>query len=629
MKNTTISEIIAENNRRNEALGGHYDPITGEGAWGNRIAVTRHGATLMLPESLLTEADVSTLSDNDFEMLRIKHDFEYWCARCVTIKDKVSSRNVKFILNAPQRRLTGELETMRLANAPIRLIMLKARQWGGSTLVQVYMAWIQIVHRQNWNSLICGHLRDTAATIQGMYAKILRQYPEEYWHGDEPLRFRPFEKSRNVSEIVGRSCCVVAGTAGSQESVRGMDIAMAHLTEVAFWPSTQQKSPESVVRSVCGSVMLEPLTVIVMESTANGMGNFFHAEWLRSKSGFSDKRAFFVPWYEIEIYRRKVTNAQRLWQRLDDYERDLWHQGLTLEMIAWYHAKRKEYNSHSQMKAEYPTNDIEAFANSGSPVFNSLHLNILRSDCTKRIASRYEFNHAPSGAQSLKGLQLVSAPDTGNLWVWTHRDQQPNQPRNRYVVAVDVGGMSDKADFSVITVFDRLGEDGKVEVVAQWRGHTYHDRLAWLAAQVAKWYNNALLVIESNSLETEFSEGDGSEYVLSLIHNHYSNLYRRENNRFGFHTNKESKAIAVFNMIGMVRDHSYVERCGEAIDEMNWFEHKPHGAFGAIKGRHDDMVMTRAIGLLIANQLNTRMQNRQDCNPEMFRDPVYFELAKL
>ena len=89
-----------------------------------------------------------------------------------------------------------------------------------------------------------------------------------------------------------------------------MDIAMAHLTEVAFWRNTPSKSPDSLIRAVCGSIAMVPDSVIVLESTANGVGNYFHTEWLRSKAGLSDKEAVFVPWYEIEIYRLPVDEAE-------------------------------------------------------------------------------------------------------------------------------------------------------------------------------------------------------------------------------------------------------------------------------------------------------------------------------
>ena len=105
---------------------------------------------------------------------------------------------------------------------------------------------------------------------------------------------------------------------------------------------------------------------------------------------------------------------------------------------------------------------------------------------------------------------------------------------NRYLVVVDIGGRSNKADFSVVTVFDRywMIEGGKPSVVAQWYGHIDMDILAWKSAQIAKYYNNALLVIESNTLETHDKErdvdGDQSHFILNQIRDVYDNLYARK-----------------------------------------------------------------------------------------------------
>ena len=579
MKNYEISHIIAENEAR-------------EAAWMQRRA----------PAPCVDGAEP--------DMRRIERDFEYWARKCVKIKDKTTSQLVPFVLNYPQRRLLAELEALRLADKPIRIILLKARQWGGSTLVQVYMAWIQIVLKKNWNSIICGHLRDTASAIRGMYSQLLRDYPQEFCAEGEMPRFKAFERSANVSEITNRGCVVIAGTAQSQNSVRGYDIAMAHLTEVAFWPSTASKSPQDLVRSVSGSIMLKPLTVVVMESTANGMGNFFHNEYLRAKSHRSDKTAVFVPWYEIEIYSLPVAGEEaiaNLLDEMDEYEDYLWQDlGLTLGMINWYHQKRREYNSHGQMKAEYPTTDVEAFANTGQPVFNEQHLERLRHDCAE--PALYDISAAArTGVQALRGIRLDKNP-RGTLMVWAHRCHAAHNFTNRYVVTVDVGGTSDASDWSVITVFDRHSPTHRPEVVAEWRGHIYHDYLAWLAAQIAKWYHNAHLVVESNTLESEFTEGDGSDFVLHEIGFHYKNMYCRETRRPGFHTNRKTKEIAIFNLICMVRDGAYTERNAAALTELACYEHKDRGAYGAIKGKHDDMVMTRAIGLKVISDLN-RDQN--------------------
>lgn len=627
MKNSIdYNEIIAENARRNEALISHYDPITGAGCYGNREECTIGGITYHLPEEMLRNHEISNFTPIDqLERIRIKYDFEFWCARCVTIKDKVSARSIHFTLNAPQRRVLAALEDMRTSGSPIRMIMLKARQWGGSTLVQIYMAWIQVVHCTHWNSLICGHLKDTSSAIKGIYSRLLKEYPPLLNENDKEMAFRPFEKSRNVSEITGRECLVATGSAESQESIRGFDIAMAHLTEVAFWRSTAQKSPESVVRAVCGSVALVPLSVIVMESTANGVGNFFHTEWLRAKSGQSDKLPIFVPWYEIEIYRATVTDVPSLWQSLDEYELNLWEKGLTLEMIAWYHAKRKEYNSHTQMMAEYPTDDIEAFANTGRAVFCIDDIERLRDQCFHPLWTGELEGRGREGRLALQDIRFVET-STGKLQIWRKPATIPPGKNNRYIITVDVGGISENADFSVISVIDRLSAAGKPEIVAQWRGHTYHDLLAWKAAQIARWYHNGMLVIESNTLETEFTEGDGSGYILDLVNEVYTNFYWREPTasspekarKIGFHTNRRTKEQVIYSQMRILRDNLYIEHDHLALDEYSCYEKQPNGSYGAMKGRHDDILMTRCIGLYIAFE-EAKKDARRTCTTALKR----------
>ncbi len=603
-----LKQIWEENIKRNVELSAAYDPISGRGCFGDRIQVNipdRLGHLAWVPVEMLDDKSyLAAKCLTSWEKLRCQYDFEFWCARCVKIKDKLSGADGAFILNAPQRRVAAMLEADRKAGKPLRIIMLKARQWGGSTLVQMYMAWIQSYHRRNWNSLICAHVKDTAATIRGMYTKLLGNYPEELWDGDESPSFRSFERSLNVREISGRGCRVTLGSSENQEAVRGADYAMAHLSEVAFWNDTTHKSPDKFIRAICGAIAMVPLSLIVMESTANGIGNYFHREWCRSKEGKSDKRAVMVPWYEIEIYRKPLSRDELagLWGEMDAYERGLWEKGLTLEMINWYHHKRREYPSHSMMQAEYPTDDVEAFVNTGHNLFPNHQIEALRGGCREPLMVGEVAGQSLTGRMAIKGVEFKES-STGLLKVW----QPPGEEFNRYVVAVDIGGRSERSDYSVIAVIDRKPEIP--EVVAQWRGHIDHDWLTWKAAAIATWYNNALLIIESNTLETENTEGDNSAYVLNQLRDHYRNLYFRERlegidngaGRIGFHTNRATKTLIINELIARVRDGTYVERDAGACDELAVYELKQNGSYGAKAGYHDDILMTRAIALYVAS----------------------------
>lgn len=302
-------------------------------------------------------------------------DFEGWCRDCVIIEDKLTGAHVPFVLNGPQRRVAGILEKQRRAGQPIRLILLKARQWGGSTLIQMYMAWIQLTRRKSWNSLICAHVKDAAANIKGMYSTLLREYPL-FMQGDpesinkKEWSFAPYEKSSNIFTIAARDCRVALASAFAPNAVRGGSYQMAHLSEVAFWGGGDEEVAEKIVRSIAGSITLQPETLIVMESTADGEDNYFHTEWERAVRGESDKEPVFVPWYEIEIYRKYIDEEgmRRLVAEMDDYERNLlMTQGVTAEAVAWYHDKRREYTTHRQMMAEYPSTPAEAFLKADCP----------------------------------------------------------------------------------------------------------------------------------------------------------------------------------------------------------------------------------------------------------------------
>lgn len=566
-----------------------------------------------IPDTMAGDPAFDLVRNNpaEWKKLRCRHDFEYWCLTCCRIKHKITGRDVPFRLNNPQRRVAAMLEEDRLAGRPIRLIMLKARQWGGSTLVLAYMAWIQSVHCRNWNSVICSQCKDTSATIRRMYSKILDEYPLELWDGDSAPRLRSFEGSRNVQEIAGRGCTLAIASMENPNAARGSDIALAHLSEVAFWKKTARKSPEDVVRAICSSVGNMPLTMIVMESTANGVGNFFHSEWLRCRDGKGDKRAVFVPWYEIEMYRQYPDDPVEFEKSLDEYERMLRDRfGCDLQQICWYRAQSAKFASRRQMMAEFPTTDDEAFENTGRNVFGKEHVEALRRGCREPLAVGEvvvdsfickDLHPVLRNANPHNILSRISREkrmtnycfvedSAGLLKVW----EKPVD-RGRYVVAVDIGGRSEGADYSVIAVLRADVE--KPVVVAQWRGHIDHDILARKAHDIGCYYNEALLAVESNTLETI---GAGM-YIFDYLKNCYPRLYYRGSGKPGFHTNSATKGKIVTGLMAAVRTGAYIERCADACNEMAVFEQDLKGSFSAKEGFHDDILITRAIALSMIN----------------------------
>lgn len=539
-------------------------------------------------------------------------------------------------------------EASRVAGEPIRVIMLKARQWGGSTTTQLYMAWLQFVHRRGLNSLIIAHQGSASDEIKDMFDRMIASYPSEMLHEageawtENEAKMVGVGKSGSIHRVPQRNCKIKIGTAERPDSCRGGDYNLVHLSEVGLWKKTDGKSPEDIVRSACSGVLYRPLTMIVYESTANGTGNFFHSEYQAAAYPAPDGRVrsqfrpLFIPWYEIEQYSLPFRTAEELtcfaralWEgrkgeaamsareESGRYLWWLWEKGATLEAINWYVHERAGKNSHAVMASEYPSDDVEAFVHSGTMVFDRYRVKELEGACTEARYTGEVEGDADEGRASLRNLRF-RADGQGRLRIWAMPEIDPETAvTDRYLTVVDIGGRSDKADWSVIAVIDRLDmlEGGRQAIVAQWRGHCDIDRLAWRAAQIAAWYDGSLLVIESNTLETHDRErqvegGDQSQYVLNQIGDVYPNLYARRHSedeirqglprKYGFHTNTATKPMVITTLVRAVRDHLWTERDREALDELLTYERKPNGSYGAIAGRHDDLLMTRAIGLHIS-----------------------------
>lgn len=620
-QNDMISLLERDKQREAELmrLESDYDPSTGAGSPIMRVAATAPKSTriagkLFLPPAMLDDPEWKRVrSRRDFDRLRFRYDFEYWAVTCVKIRDKETGRRIPFRLNAPQRRFAAMLEADRMAGRPLRFIMLKARQWGGSTLVQMYFAYIQIIHKPCWHSIVCAHVRDTSSTLRNLYAGMLADYPRTLWPASCEPKLKAVAGSRSKVEIAGTGSTIDIGTSMSPDSLRGNDFALAHLSEVAFWAESEQRNPTDFIRTVSGSVPLVPYSAIILESSANGIGSFFYNMWRDAEKGQNSYRPMFVPWHEIARYRLPLSDEERreVASTLTPYEEAMAEQGVTLAQIAWRRLKRGEYPTDSAMEAEFPATPTEAFVNTCAGVFDNGAVEAMRVNCCEPLLTGRLVGAGLTGVQSLKGLHTV-ADENGPLRIWKHPEHSHHQ--QRYVVTVDIGGRSLSSDWSVIAVIDRCGESGAAEVVAQWRGHADHDIVCWQAAAIATYYRNALLVIESNSLESGgvAAASDASMYMLGELRNHYRNLYVREcvekvgggiATRPGFHTNRSTKTAAISALIAAVRDGGLIERCSSALDELLTYEVNATGAYAARPGYHDDMLMTRAIALYVISKL--------------------------
>lgn len=660
----SIAAILKENDRRNAVINTKFNPITGEGSIGERKKVEIKDFPIpvqYLPNEMLRVPLVKQLlaagtakqflkdigsegSEDDkeklveqFVRLRIKHDFAFWAAAYIYVLSKIPGEGeVFFRLNRPQRKLIAKIEKMRLAGKPIRIILLKTRQWGGSTVIQIYMAWLQLVHLTGLNSVIVSQKKKTSFAIKAMYDRVLEHYPIELLYklgdiyNDNEKTMVNVGLSGDYKKVPQRDCTITIASYESPDAIRGDAYALAHCSEVGLWEATEKKTPEKIVRSACQGIVYRPYTMIAYESTANGTGNFFHKEYLAAKKGESQFESVFVSWMEVDWdtlpfnnEEEKIQLAERLYNNRNSevvssnredpgtYLWRLWEMGATLEGLNWYILERSKCESHADMAAECPSDDIEAFTFSGRKVFSNDDVEQFRPACRPPKFIGDIYGHADEGEEAFENLRLVKEQN-GRLFVWQDVEKDGEEEvTDRYLVIVDVcKGHTKSADFADILVIDRIYmmDAEPPTVVAEWHGHIDMDKLAWKAAQVAEYYNHALLVIESNTLETNNTKGE-AEYILTVIRMFYDNLYARKQSaedirekrpvKYGFHTNTLTKTTIIHNLKTVVREHLYIEREEECLNEYLTYIENDKGGYEAMEGYHDDRLMTRAIGMQI------------------------------
>ena len=105
---------------------------------------------------------------------------------------------------------------------------------------------------------------------------------------------------------------------------------------------------------------------IILESTANGLGNEFHKRWQDAEAGIGDYIAIFLPWFWDPDYRRPVPSGFVL---DDDEQEHAQAYGLDLEQMAWRRATTAELGDPLLFKQEYPATASEAFQVTGHDSF--------------------------------------------------------------------------------------------------------------------------------------------------------------------------------------------------------------------------------------------------------------------
>ncbi|MEA5003846.1 MAG: hypothetical protein VB081_10140, partial [Christensenella sp.] len=277
--------------------------------------------------------------------------------QCLKIKNK-KGEIVPLRLNTSQIKYYEAIRKQAQQGKPIRVIVLKARQTGFSTLTEA-MIFKSGATAANVSSGIVAH--EAVATDN-----LFRMSKRYYECLDEDIR--PALLARNAKELIfsyadGNSS-IKCMTAGSGTIGRSDTFQNLHISEYAFWAGNKAELLGGLLQAVPD----EPNTMVIIESTANGYDDY-KKMWDQAVRGESDFIPIFCPWWEHAEYSMPYTGFG-LTTEEDDIKRLY---GLTNDQLEWRRStiRNKCAGNVDLFHQEYPASPDEAFLMSGRPVFNN------------------------------------------------------------------------------------------------------------------------------------------------------------------------------------------------------------------------------------------------------------------
>ena len=366
-------------------------------------------------------------------------------ARFLTIRPK-SGALARLFLNRAQQFIHGRLDAQLRETGRVRALILKGRQQGCSTYVAARF-YHRAINAKGMRVFILTH--EDAAT-QNLFEIVDR------FHAHCHPRLKPSTGAANAKELYfdALESGYKVGTAGTKGVGRSSTIQLFHGSEVAFWPhgETHAAGALQAVPDAAG-------TEVILESTANGMGNFFHETWRGAEAGENDYIAIFVPWYWQDEYRKDPppdfvpSEEEQAYAGLH---------GLDHAQLAWRRAKIAQLKDPALFRQEYPASAAEAFEMSGHDSFipPDLVAAARKANCAPSgplvigfdPAWKGEDRHAMAWRQGRRLLKVECRKglDTMQAAGWVKQVIDTERPAR---VFIDVGGVG-------AGVYDRLSEMG-------------------------------------------------------------------------------------------------------------------------------------------------------------------------
>ncbi len=485
---------------------------------------------------------------------------------------KVRNKNKRLVKLVPNR---AQREYAK--NCSQRNIVLKARQMGMTTYVAARF-FMQTITQPGTLTVQVAHSQDSAEEIFLIVRRFWENLPKKLQQGalvTSRANIRQLVFPRLDSEYR-------VATAADPNAGRGMTIHHLHCSEVARWP----RDGEETLASLRAAVPEDG--EIVLESTPNGAGGVFYGEWQRAEETGYTKH--FFPWWWDEGYRVEQKRADERGrpyatqpqgtqgsteeeetgrnrtaeggclhvssQEFSEEEQELVKRfGLDAGQILWRRRNRAQLRGLAAQ--EYAEDPVTCFRASGECVFEMEAIEEALASC----------------------FEPVEVRENGRIALWL-----PPQAGKQYIMGVDPAGGGSEGDYSCAQVIERRTGLQCAEL----HGHFPPRELAARLMELARKYNDALLVVERNN--------HGYGVLAHLRAENAVNVFQ-EGGQDGWLTSAVSRPAMLENLAAVLATEPGLFRSTRLLNECRTFVRLADGNSGASAGAHDDCVMAMAIAL--------------------------------
>lgn len=514
---------------------------------------------------------------------------------------------VPFKMNRAQRRMYEALQRQYLKGVPLRIIVLKARQLGFSTLAEA-LIFQRTATKKNVDSLIVAHREDSTANLFRMSKRFYDYLPPELKpmisasNAQELLFENPNKKTKQSNPGLGSR--IRCNTAGGSGIGRSDTLQNLHASEFAFWRGDKLDTLLGAMQAIPAN----PETLIIIESTANGFDEF-KIIWDAAVAGENDFIPLFFPWFENPEYAMDVPPGIEFTEN----EREIQSRfELTDKQLYWrrWCIKNNCAGDERKFRQEYPATADEAFLTTGDGVFDNELVMKLRVSAPEPLhIGEFEYDYDGITITNIKWV------DNPKGCIRIYREPQEHRP---YVLGGDTAG--DGSDWFTALVIDNISGKWCAVLHKQYGEAEYARQIYCLGF----YFNKALVGIEANYSTYPIMELDRMNYPNQYVRERADTYTGQIKPSYGFRTDGITRPVIIAGLIEMFRNYPEYFIDFETLGEMLTFIKNEKGRPEALVGKHDDLIMAAAITYGIRGQQKSTEDeagfSMKDWTPDMIED---------